>query len=86
MTQLTLGVVVKSLFGADIARDVRDIGNGFAMMEARLILATVAQRCRLSLEPGQDIVPVQLVTVRPKNGLRTKVSARARAASTLPAS
>jgi cytochrome P450 len=56
------------------------------MMEARLILATVAQRCRLSLEPGQDIVPVQLVTVRPKNGLRTKVSARARAASTLPAS
>jgi hypothetical protein len=42
------------------------IGNGFAMMEARLILATMVQRCRLSVEPGQDIVPMQLVTGRPK--------------------
>jgi cytochrome P450 len=52
------------------------IGNGFAMMEARLILATVAQRFRLSLEPGQDIVPMQLVTVRPKNGLKMKLHKR----------
>jgi cytochrome P450 len=52
------------------------IGNGFAMMEARLILATVAQRWRLSLEPGQDVTPVQLVTVRPKNGLRMRVEPR----------
>ena len=36
------------------------IGNGFAMMEARLILATVARRWRLTLEPGQAVVPVQL--------------------------
>jgi cytochrome P450 len=54
------------------------IGNGFAMMEARLIVATVAQRCRLSLEPGQEISPVQLVTVRPKNGIRMRVSVRKR--------
>jgi cytochrome P450 len=52
------------------------IGNGFAMMEARLILATVAHRWRLSLEPGQDITPAQLVTVRPKNGLRMRVELR----------
>jgi cytochrome P450 len=52
------------------------IGNGFAMMEARLILATVAQRYKLSLEPGQKIVPMQLVTVRPKYGLRMKLARR----------
>ena len=52
------------------------IGNGFAMMEARLILATLAQRCQLSLEPGQQVVPIQLVTVRPKNGVRMRLKMR----------
>jgi cytochrome P450 len=52
------------------------IGNGFAMMEARLILATVAQRCRFSMEPNQHVVPMQLVTVRPKGGIRMRVQAR----------
>jgi hypothetical protein len=36
------------------------------MMEARLILATLLQRCQLLLEPEQEVVPVQLVTVRQK--------------------
>jgi cytochrome P450 len=54
------------------------IGNGFAMMEARLVLATIAQRCRLSLEPGQDVVPVQLVTTRPKNGVKMTVAKASR--------
>jgi cytochrome P450 len=53
------------------------IGNGFAMMEARLILAAVAQRWRFSLEPGQDVTPAQLVTVRPKNVLRMRLNAHA---------
>jgi cytochrome P450 len=52
------------------------IGNGFAMMEARLIVATVAQRWRLSLEPDQRIVPAQLVTMRPKNGMRMRATRR----------
>jgi cytochrome P450 len=52
------------------------IGNGFAMMEARLILATVAQRYRLSLEPGQDIRPVQLVTLRPNGPVRMRLERR----------
>jgi cytochrome P450 len=52
------------------------IGNGFAMMEARLILATMVPRCQLTLEPGQDIVPMQLVTVRPKHGIRMKMTVR----------
>jgi len=55
------------------------IGNGFAMMEARLILATMAQRCQLSLVPGQEVVPAQLVTVRPKYGIRMKPTVRPRA-------
>jgi len=45
------------------------IGAGFAMMEARLILATVAQRYKLALRSGQTVVPMQLVTVRPKHGV-----------------
>jgi cytochrome P450 len=52
------------------------IGNGFAMMEARLILATVAQRWRLLLEPHQQVLPIQLVTVRPKNGVRMRLTLR----------
>ena len=38
------------------------IGNGFAMMEARLVLATVAQRCKLLLESNTEIAPKQRVT------------------------
>lgn len=52
------------------------IGNGFAMMEARLILATVASRCRLSLEPGQTVRPVQVVTYRPSAPVRMRVELR----------
>ena len=52
------------------------IGNGFAMMEARLILATVAQRCQLSLEPFQEVVPIQLVTVRPRGPVRMRLKRR----------
>jgi cytochrome P450 len=52
------------------------IGNSFAVMEARLILATLAQRWRLSLEPGQDVRPMQLVTVRVRHGVRMRLAAR----------
>jgi cytochrome P450 len=52
------------------------IGNGFAMMEARLILATVAQRYRLLLEPDETIRPVQLVTLRPSGPVRMRLTRR----------
>jgi cytochrome P450 len=51
-------------------------GSGFAMMEARLVLSTLIQRFRLLLEPHQQVVPIQLVTVRPKNGIRMRLTAR----------
>jgi len=52
------------------------IGNGFAMMETRLVVATMAQQIKLSLEPDQHVVPVQLVTVRPRDGIRMKLKRR----------
>ena len=45
------------------------IGNGFAMMEAQLILATVAQRYRPRCVPGNVLTPEPLITLRPKGGL-----------------
>lgn len=52
------------------------IGNGFALMEARLILATLAQRYRLRLVPGQDIEPLGRITLRPSNGMRMTLERR----------
>jgi len=45
------------------------IGSNFAMMEAQLILTTVAQHYRLRLVPGHSVVPEVLLTMRPRNGL-----------------
>jgi cytochrome P450 len=55
------------------------IGEQFAWAEAVLVLATVAQRWRLELVPGQRIVPQPLVTLRAKHGIR--MTARARRAA-----
>ena len=52
------------------------IGNGFAMMEARLILATIAQHYKLSLETDETIRPIQLVTLRPSGLVRMKIQRR----------
>jgi cytochrome P450 len=45
------------------------IGAGFAMMEASLLLATIAQCFRLRLVPGQRIEPLPSITLRPRNGI-----------------
>ncbi len=45
------------------------IGSAFALMEAQLVLATIAQRCRLDLVPGQRIVLDPKITLRPRDGL-----------------
>jgi cytochrome P450 len=46
------------------------IGNAFAMMEARLILATIAQRYTLEVVPGHKVVPERVFTMRPKYGMK----------------
>lgn len=52
------------------------IGNYFATMEAVLVLATVAQRFRLHLVPGQTIELLPTVALRPKHGLWVKLEGR----------
>jgi cytochrome P450 len=52
------------------------IGNHFAMTEAHVILATLAQRYRLRLVSGQRIVPRPLITLRPRDGVRVQIEAR----------
>lgn len=53
------------------------IGAGFAMMEATLLLAVIAQRFRMRLVPGQRIEPLPSITLRPKNGIRVELEERA---------
>jgi cytochrome P450 len=45
------------------------IGQHLAMVEAVLVLATLAQRVRLELQPDFPVEPEALVTLRPKDGL-----------------
>ncbi|MBK7398503.1 MAG: cytochrome P450 [Myxococcales bacterium] len=52
------------------------IGHGFAMMEGVLLLSTIAQRVRLSIDPGHQVELVPSVTLRPKGGLPVKAERR----------
>jgi cytochrome P450 len=52
------------------------IGNSFALMEAALVLATLAQRFRFSLLPNQPVVPLPSITLRPRHGLHVQIVSR----------
>ena len=52
------------------------IGNHFAMAEAQIILATLVQRFRLHVVPGQQVVPRPLITLRPRDGIVMRIEAR----------
>ena len=52
------------------------IGAGFAMMEATLLLATIAQRYRFTLAADAKVTPLFSVTLRPKHGLPMKLHRR----------
>jgi cytochrome P450 len=51
------------------------IGEGFAWMEAVLIVATIAPRWKLELV-SRDVTPKASITLRPKGGIRMRVIAR----------
>jgi len=53
------------------------IGNQFAMVEAMLIVAAIAQRYHVALLPDQDVRPEPLITLRPKPGIRARIERRA---------
>ncbi|WP_224248810.1 cytochrome P450 [Hyalangium gracile] len=57
------------------------IGNSFALMEAQLIVATVAQRFRPRLAPDYTLVPEPLITLRPGGGLPMHLERRSAAVS-----
>ncbi|MGA8059638.1 MAG: cytochrome P450 [Candidatus Binataceae bacterium] len=46
------------------------IGNAFAMTEAQLVVATMAQRYRMRLVPRHPVELHPLVTLRPRHGIR----------------
>jgi len=52
------------------------IGNSFAMMEAQLILATMAARYRFDLLPAPRVSTAPLITLGTKEGLPVRVIAR----------
>jgi|CXWL01.1.fsa_nt_gi cytochrome P450 len=49
------------------------LGEPFAMLEGMLVLATLSQRVRLTLLPGQTIQPDPLLTLRPKTAVMMQV-------------
>jgi len=61
------------------------IGASFAMMEATLLLATIAQRFVLRSLPDHPVVPIPSFTLRPKYGLRMTIESRAAATEFAPA-
>ena len=61
------------------------IGNSFALMEAALVLATVAQRYRFAVLPEHAVVPLASITLRPRHGLHVQVEERTPVQSARPA-
>jgi cytochrome P450 len=54
----------------------RCIGQGFALLEAGIVIATLAQRFQFRLVPGHPVVAEPLVTLRPRHGIRMTLHAR----------
>jgi cytochrome P450 len=52
------------------------IGNRFAMMEAILITATIAQRFRLEGQNDRPVIPFPSITLRPGGGVWVTTKAR----------
>jgi len=52
------------------------IGQNFALLEAKIMLAMFVQQCNFELVPGQRIIPEVKITMRPKFGLLAIISKR----------
>jgi cytochrome P450 len=61
------------------------LGKSFAMMEARLILGTLVQRCRFRLPDDYRLAFLPQLSLRPKNGMPGSVEFRARSSRSMPA-
>jgi cytochrome P450 len=54
----------------------RCIGQGFALLEAAIVTATLAQKFRFKLVPGHPVVAEPLVTLRTRHGIQMTLQAR----------
>jgi cytochrome P450 len=54
------------------------IGKAFAMIDAHIVLATLAQRFRFELAPGQRLDAVPRITLVPRHGMRLRIWASGR--------
>jgi cytochrome P450 len=55
------------------------IGQSFAMMEATLLLATIASRFRVVVDAEREVTPFPSITLRPQGGVPVTVTRRSRA-------
>jgi cytochrome P450 len=60
------------------------IGNAFAVMEATLILAAIAQKFRLRLVPNHLVAPLASITLRPRHGVKVILESRQRSTVEAP--
>lgn len=54
----------------------RCIGEGFALLEAAIVIATMAQKFKFRMVPGVEVVPEPLITLRPRNAIQMTIHAR----------
>jgi cytochrome P450 len=54
----------------------RCIGQGFAMLEAAIVIATLAQNFQFRLVTSRPVVPEPLITLRPRHGIRMILHSR----------
>lgn len=54
----------------------RCIGESFALMEGALVIATIAQKWKMSLLPGHRVESKPLITLRPKYGMKMTLERR----------
>ncbi|CAF4063345.1 unnamed protein product [Rotaria sp. Silwood2] len=52
------------------------LGQNFALLELKIMLAMFIQRCHFDLVPGQKIAKDVKITMRPKYGLWANISQR----------
>jgi cytochrome P450 len=52
------------------------IGSAFALMEATLILATIARKFQLRLVANHPVAPLASITLRPRHGVRVVLESR----------
>jgi cytochrome P450 len=57
----------------------RCVGEDFALLEIRAVLARTLQRFRVELEPQHPVVPKPLLTMKPAHGVRIRIAPRRRA-------